>query len=77
MNLVLEEIDLSDAAPAHHAPAAEFEVGQAVQPWHARTWWYGKITYKTRAGTYNVRVVGAREAITEVIPSCLHLVESD
>ena len=73
MDLELSEVDAAGAAP--HDPElgagysfADFNVGDLVQVWHARTWWHGKITYKSRSQTLSVRMVGSRDAITGILP---------
>jgi hypothetical protein len=76
MDPLLDELDLTDAPPAAAAidDIDAFEVGQKVQVWKARTWWYGKVTYKSRAGSLSVRFVGARNAETGIMPSMVRAV---
>ena len=47
----------------------DFDVGDDVQVWHARTWWPGRITYKSRAGTFSVRIVAMRDSIAGFQPN--------
>jgi hypothetical protein len=46
--------------------ADDFNKGHHVKVWHLRDWWHGTITYKTRAGTFNVRWYKSRDTQTGV-----------
>lgn len=47
----------------------DINVGDRVEVWHARTWWHGKITYKSRVKqTINVRFTGSRDSVTGILP---------
>ena len=49
--------------------AIHFNVGDNVKVWHLLDWWHGKITYKTRAGTFNIRWYASQNSITGIHPS--------
>lgn len=73
MDLDLVEVDVANAGPALVVGTGfrseDFDVGDQVEIWHMRSWWAGKVTYKSRAGTLSVRFVGARDALTGIAPS--------
>lgn len=69
----LDEIDWADAPPADPDRgsgfvAADFEVGDNVLVWIHRDWWSGKVTYKSRAGTLSVRMVGSQNSMPGILP---------
>jgi hypothetical protein len=75
MQLELAEVgDLHDAAPADPELGSgyrysDFEVGDKVQVWYYGSWWTCKVTYMSAANqTLTVRPVGARDAISSVLP---------
>lgn len=74
MDLDLDEVDASDAPPADPDRGTEhtlddFNVGDLVLVWQARTWWHGKVVYKSRVGsTLSVRFTGARDQISGILP---------
>lgn len=48
---------------------ADFSVGDAVEVWQARSWWHGKITYKSNLyETLTIRFVGAKDATSHILP---------
>jgi hypothetical protein len=75
MELDLDEVIAADAVDIPPMgedtgfTAEDFSVGDRVQIWHANTWWSGKITYISVAGSISVRLVGARDSITGILPS--------
>lgn len=77
LDLELEEEDselaFADAPPADptHGTGftfSDFNVGDMVQVWHHRDWWHGKVTYKSRAQTLSVRMLGASVALSGILP---------
>jgi hypothetical protein len=48
---------------------ADFAVGDQVEVWHVRTWWHGKVIYKSVRGTLNVRLKGAGESMNGLLPT--------
>lgn len=75
MDLELDEVDPSEVGPidSHDGTGCvfdDFEPGDRVEVWHARSWWSGTVTYKSRvAGTLSIRMVGARDSTAGFVPS--------
>ena len=73
MQLELTDIEALEVPidPVHGTGSTwdSFDVGDEVQIWRARTWWTGRITYKARAGTFSVRLLGMRDAYTGIQPN--------
>jgi hypothetical protein len=76
MDLGLDDVEAAGAAddrPVHPEigtghKAGDFVVGDLVLVWYMRSWWHGKVTYKSRTGTLSVRFTGARNPVAGVLP---------
>jgi hypothetical protein len=80
--LQLELTDLQAVeAPIHPVlgtgmHAEYFNEGDRVKVWHLLDWWHGKVAYKTRTGTFNVRWHGSSSTTTGILPSQMKMWEN-
>lgn len=63
-----EEDNLPDPLHGTGMSSDDFVVGDMLRVWLARTWWHARLLYKSRDGTFAVRLVGARDRTTGVLP---------
>lgn len=76
LDLELDEAEAADAVgvgPANPDRGTgftcdDFNIGDMVSVWYMRSWWHAKLLYKARAGTLTVRLTGARDRMTGILP---------